>query len=244
MLIPGSDSLVLAVVAFAFGGAVAWFIVSRLRRRTAARFKEDRVGVQTVVERVRAVGKLVGLEVCAKEIATATSGWAWLPPIVLSQARLAMIFNFEKQYVVDLSRIGPADVEELGDGRFRVYLPPIEGQLRLLDVVPYDIQAAKVLGLLDLVSMTADRQKDLMRKAQHQAAELYDTNDARYLAAAQMSVERHLRSLMDLFGVEVDVLWQDAERMAVAQQSVRPLEHPEPARPQIRRPVALLAASA
>jgi hypothetical protein len=156
------------------------------------------------------VGKLVGLEVCAKEIATATSGWAWLPPILLSQARLAMIFHFEKQYTVDLARVGPDDVSELGPGRFSLRLPPIQGALRLIDVTPYDIQAAKVLGLLDLVSMTADRQKDLMRKAQQQASELYEASDERYLSAARLSVERHLRALMELFGVDVEVRWQEA----------------------------------
>jgi hypothetical protein len=91
------------------GGAVA--IALRFRRRP---LRQERLEIQTVIERVRAVGKLVGLEVCAKEIATATSGWAWLPPIVLSQARLAMIFNFEKQYSVDLSSIGPKHIREAG----------------------------------------------------------------------------------------------------------------------------------
>jgi hypothetical protein len=158
-----------------------------------------------------------------------------MPPVLLSQARLAMIFHFEKQYSVDLSAIDPADIQDLGDGRFRVSLPPIQGNLRLLDVVPYDIQAAKVLGLLDLVSMTADRQKDLMRKAQQQAAELYGTNDARYLSAARLSVERHLRALMDLFGVEVDVLWQrDGTIPALPAASPPPVE--------VRRASPMLAA--
>src|SRR5580765_5199491 len=110
-----SDAVVLAGVAFAFGGVAAWLVLGRLRRLSVrARSAPERVGVQTVVERVRAVGKLVGLEVFAKEIATATSGWAWMPPVLLSQARLAMIFHFEKQYWVDLSAIGEGDVEERG----------------------------------------------------------------------------------------------------------------------------------
>ena len=45
----------------------------------------DRVVTQHITERVRSVGRLVALEVCAKEIATATSGIAdgWLPPVLL-----------------------------------------------------------------------------------------------------------------------------------------------------------------
>jgi len=195
-----------AALAFVLGGLVVWIVSSKLRK-VLPRFREEKLIIQTVVERVRAVGKLVGLEVCAKEIATATTGWAWLPPLLLSQARLAMIFNFEKQYVIDLSGIGPQDVIELAPGKFRVILPPVRGHLRLLDVTPYDIQNARVLGLLDVVPMTADRQRDLMKKAQQQAAVLYEENDARYLAAARLSIERHLQSLMELFKIEVEVAW-------------------------------------
>ena len=224
MLFPSSTSVVLAVVAFSFGGVVAWMLLSRLSGRGKAR-RGDRTRVETVVERVRAVGKLVGLEVCAKEIATATSGWAWLPPLVLSQARLAMIFNFEKQYSVDLSNIRDEDVRDLGGGRYVLRLPPIQGNLRLLDVIPYDIQSAKVLGLLDLVSMTAERQKDLMKRAQHQAAALYEANDERYLSQARFSVERHLRSFMDLFGVEVEVRWSDPVKLP-KQEEPAPQDEP------------------
>ncbi len=183
---------------------------------------EHRVVTQTIAERVRSVGKLVGLEVFAKEIATATSGWAWMPPLVLSQAKLAMIFHFEKQYVVDLSRVGVNDVEELSPGRFRLTLPPIEGTLRLTDVRPYDIQSMKVLGLVDLVSMTAERQADMMKRAQHEASALFSTGDERYLLEARSAVDRHMQALLGLFGVEVLVAWRDQPRVNVP----APLELP------------------
>jgi hypothetical protein len=174
---------------------------------------EHRVVTQTIAERVRSVGKLVGLEVFAKEIATATSGWGWLPPILLSQAKLAMIFHFEKQYVVDLSRVGPQDVEELSPGRFRLTLPPIEGSLRLADLRPYDIQGMKVLGLVDLMSMTAERQSEMMKRAQQEASALFSTSDERYLLEARAAVERHVQALVGLFGVEVLVAWRDRARV-------------------------------
>jgi hypothetical protein len=221
------------------GGLGAMWLGSRWRRAWRGRWgarppalREDRVVTQVIAERMQAVGKLVALEVHAKEIATATSGWAWLPPLLLSQARLAMIFNFEKQYYVDLTRVREEDVEvlaeddgaPLGDrwhggapvadrrrlGRFRVTLPEIEGSLRLCDVTPYDIQNARVLGLLDVIPMTADRQRDLMKRAQAQAAELYGACDERYLRQARLSAERHLAALMEMFGVEVVVAWRPA----------------------------------
>ncbi len=229
MPILGSNAVVIALLAFVLGGA-AVFLVSGKVRRLFRSTRHDTIGIQVIAEHVRAVGKLVGLEVCAKEIATATSGWAWLPPILLSQARLAMIFHFEKQYTIDLSRLDAEDVKDLGDGRFRITLPPIEGHLRLLDLTPYDIQNARILGLLDVIPMTADRQRDMMKKAQIQAAVLYESNDQRYLSEARTSIDRHLRSLLGLVGVKAEFAWVDSG----SPERPSPLLSQAPA---IRRPI-------
>jgi len=191
------------------GGALAWYLLRRLRPVQAARprWNDDRVQIQMIADRVRGVGKLVALEVSAKEIATASAGWAWLPPLILSQAKLAMIFHFEKQYSLDLASIRTEDVRELEPGKCRLKLPPIEGTLRLTNMTPYDIQSARVLGLLDLIPMTAERQKELMERAQHQAAGLFETWEARYHAEARASAERHLTALMEMLGVRVELEW-------------------------------------
>ncbi len=166
----------------------------------------------TIAERVRSVGRLVGLEVYAKEIATSTKGWGWLPPILLSQARVAFIFHFEKQYSVDLTRLDASDVEELGESdgkqRYAITLPPIEGALRLTDLEPYDIQAGRVLMLLDIIQLNATTQKELIRRAQEQAAELYRRYDAKYQTEARRAIEKHLSALLALFDVEVEIRWQ------------------------------------
>lgn len=201
----GTAELMLVLLAMVLGGMLVWLALGRRLRRTA----EDRIVTETIAERVRVVGKLVGLEVSAKEIATATSGWPWLPPLLLSQARLAMIFHFEKQYYVDLTRVTARDVTELGEDRIRLRLPPIEGTLRLTDMTPYDIQDGRVLGLLDVIQMNADRQKELIRQAQAQAAELFRSNDSRYLAEARRAIERQLKALLELFNVRVDVVWAE-----------------------------------
>lgn len=169
----------------------------------------DRVSLRMLTERVRAVGKLVGLEVHAKEIATATTGWNWLPPILLSQAKVAMIFQFEKQYAIELGSLREKDVTEVSPGRFRVSLPPVVGSLRLMDVEPYDIQQGRVLGLLDVINMNAERQNLLMRTAQEQAAELFEKNDERYIAQARQAMERQLHSIARLFDVELEIEWRE-----------------------------------
>lgn len=205
-------SLVIAgvsvVLGLVIGALVVWVLTRRLRGRAG---RKPEIHAEFVIQRVRAVGRLVGLEVCAKEIATSTRGLSWLPPLILSQARVAMIFRFEKQYSVNLGKIPDGAVTEHGPGRYTLVLPKPEGHLRLLDVTPYDIQAGKVLGLLDVIPVGAATQKELMDSAQNQAAELYGQADERYEAEAMHSIERQLASLLAMFGVDVTVEWERAE---------------------------------
>jgi hypothetical protein len=207
------EILGLVAVTFIAGVLLAAAIFLVLRHRAGRKRKLDEPGKvdQTIVlaERVRSVGRLVGLEVMVKEIATASRGFQWMPPLLLSQAKVAMIFHFEKQYSIDLTRIEPGDIEQVGINRFRVTLPEIDGTLRLSDVTPYDIQHGRVLGLFDVIPMTAERQTELMAAAQRDAASLYESKEPKYKAEAKRSVARHLSSLLELFDVKVEVVWRD-----------------------------------
>jgi len=187
-------------------GVVFWILTTLRRGRKGADI--DKVTLRMLTERVRAVGKLVGLEVHAKEIATATKGWGWVPPIFLSQAKIAMIFQFEKQYAVELGSLTESDVTDLGDRKFRIELPAIVGSLRLMDVEPYDIQQGRVLGLVDVINMNAERQNELMKTAQQQASELFEKNDDRYEAQARDAIERQLHAIAKLFDGELEIHWQ------------------------------------
>ncbi len=207
------EILGLIAVTFVAGALLAAAIFLVLRHRAGRKRKVEEPGKvdQTIVlaERVRSVGRLVGLEVMVKEIATASRGFQWMPPLLLSQAKVAMIFHFEKQYSIDLARIDDDDIEQIGINRFRVTLPEIDGTLRLSDVTPYDIQHGRVLGLFDVIPMTAERQTELMAAAQRDAATLYESKEPKYMAEAKRSVARHLASLMELFDVKVEVVWSD-----------------------------------
>ena len=198
---------------FALGAisAAAIVVILFLLLRKAGKEAPRTLQTVTMAERVRAVGKLVGLEVHAKEIATSKQGWAWLPPILLSQAKIAMIFHFEKQYAVDLGRVSQEHIEEVAPGRFRLTLPEVDGSLRLTDVTPYDIQAGRLFAMLDVIQMTAERQKLLIDDAQHQAAELFDASDAKYIGEAKRSIEQHLRSLFRLVDADVQIVWPAQE---------------------------------
>ncbi len=220
---PLVDTLIHIAIGAAIG-VVALLVLRLFLNRGGSMVEKARIDI--IAEQVRTVGKLIGLEVSAKEIATATKGFAWLPPLLLSQARVAMIFHFEKQYGVDLTRLKSDDVQDLGEGRFCLRLPPIEGTMRMVDVTPYDIQDGRVLGLLDVIQVNATTQKALMAKAQEQAAKLFATSDHRYEAEARRSVERQLKSLQALFGVTLDVAWrgdatdekEEAKELEVAEE--------------------------
>ena len=206
------DTLIIISLSVLSGILLAIVLILWFRR--AGERAPEIIRTDMLTERVRAVGKLVGLEVHAKEIATSKKGWAWLPPLLLSQAKLAMIFHFEKQYAVDLSRLTRSDVEQLADGpggrpMFRIVLPEIAGALRLTDVTPYAIQAGRILGLLDVIQMNAERQKALIDTAQDQAASLFENNEARYINAAKRSIERHLGALFKLVEADVEFEWAD-----------------------------------
>ncbi len=202
--------LILLIVALSLaavvGAGIVFYLLSSLKRARAGK-DIDKISLKIITERVRAVGKLVGLEVHAKEIATATSGYSWLPPILLSQAKIAMIFQFEKQYAIELGAINEFDVAEVGQGTYRITLPPIVGSLRLMDVEPYDIQQGRVLGLIDVINMNAARQTELMRTAQDQAAELFEKNDDRYIHQARETIERQLNSIAKLFDITLEIEW-------------------------------------
>jgi hypothetical protein len=215
------DNVMLLGAGLLLGGVFAVVVVFLLRRK-GADAPVQTISVDAVAEHVRSVGKLVGLEVVAKEIATSVKGWAWLPPILLSQAKIAMIFTFEKQYYVDLARLRKSSVEQLEDGRFRVTLPPVEGSLRLSDVSPYDIQAGRILGLLDVIQMNARTQKELMAEAQSQAAELYRRSEAKYLSDARRAIGGQLETLLGLFDATIEVRWADQSEAIGEPMQVEP----------------------
>ena len=223
--------LILLITGIVIGAVALW-----LARRAFAKDPTSHTTIETttVVDRVRSVGRLVGLEVSAKEIATSARGLPWLPPAILSKARLAMIFQFEKQYAIDLARITEDDLRQTRNGAWTITLPPIEGALRLVDVTPYDIAAGKILGLFDVIPMDARAQKQLMCSAQEQAASIYAENEHRYTAEAQRSIESQLTALLSMLGVEIEFQWAEQDQPVTTSEIKAPIAHkPKPRTPGV-----------
>jgi acetamidase/formamidase len=85
-------------------------------------------------------------------------------------------------------------------------------------MTPYDIQAGRILGLVDIIPMNADRQGALMARAQEHAAKVFEDQDREYTLQAAAAVEAQLRSLLGLMGVELELAWAEdpegAQRMS------------------------------
>ncbi|MHC4976461.1 MAG: DUF4230 domain-containing protein [Planctomycetota bacterium] len=202
---------ILVVFAIGLSSGLAGLFV--LKRAFSRKRVSTTIHAHAVIDRVRETGRLVGLDVRAKEIATSTQGWGMMPALFFTQAKVAMIFEFEKQYAVDLSKIGEGDVERVGQDRVVIHLPRVESSLRLLSLTPYDIQAGRVLGLVDGIPMNAERQASLMDVARKQAVEVFEEADARYAAQAQRSIENRLRSVLRMSGVDAEFVWEQVEEV-------------------------------
>ena len=208
------ENILIVTLAFLLGAVVIGMVL--LLRRSAENAPIKVLATDIVAERVRSVGKLVALEVHAKEIATTTKGWGWLPPLVLTQAKIAMVFTFDKQYFVELGRLKEDDVQMREPGVFTMRLPAVEGSLRLADVRPYDVQAGRLLGLLEVIPMSAQTQGSLMEAAKEQAGELFARSEQRYTDEAKRSVEKQVKALLRLFGAEVEIEWADRTPESIA----------------------------
>jgi hypothetical protein len=210
---------ILALVAIAGAGG---YYAARLFRWSPPKLTRGSVSCRSITQKVSAVGRLVALEVNSKEIATAHKGVAWLPPIILSRAKVAMIFHFEKQYSIDLSQIAPEDVRQIGPGRYRLRLPAIEGRLRLTDAEPYDVQDGRVLGFIEVIPINAERQKELMQEAKAEAAKVLESADRGYESLARASVERQIAGVLEMLGIDVEIQWREAEPVPVAIGEIAP----------------------
>jgi hypothetical protein len=212
--------LIILLIGLAVGVVVCLLLARLFGKQAPVRHMSSGV----VVERVRSAGRLVALEARAKEISTSRKGWSWMPSALLSQARVAMIYHFEKQYSVDLGAIHQDDLIELGDGRFRLRLPDVEGRLLIRDIQPYDIQSGRILGLVDVIPVDADTQRELMDAAREEAASAFESEEGRYIVEARASAERQLASMLGMFGVLIEIEWVAGCEIGTAQEK-RPAVH-------------------
>jgi Protein of unknown function (DUF4230) len=188
-------------------GAVGWYAARFFfRRRRQPRNKAPRVTCSGVTQRVASVGRFVALEVTAKEIATASTGPQWLPPALLTRAKVAMIFHFRHEYTFDLAALSDSDIMPQR-GRLKLRMPEMQSNTVLVDLEPYDIQSGKVFGLIEVIPMGAARQRKLMAAARQEAGTVGVEDEHAQRAMARSSAEKHIRKMLGHARLVVDFDW-------------------------------------
>jgi len=185
-----------------------------LWRRGRSGTSASRISVHATIEQLRAIGHLSAFKVITKEIVTETDhSWGsfgarylrW----VLSDKRMAMIFEFGIDFRYDLRR---SDFEIVSEGlhAYRIYMPPCLYEVSIRDIRFYDEQRARLLPWLlpDLLNgflmdgFSQEHRNRLLAAAKGHAEKQARDLIASYEAEVQRSAEATLRSLSAAFGAE------------------------------------------
>lgn len=200
------QALILIVAGALIGGLV---MVFRRKPKGGAD-----VSIYSSIQQLRSIGQLSVFKAVTKEIVTETDhSWgsfgkkylSW----VLSNKKMAMIFEFEIDFRYDLRRPEFA-VEQTGDSAFTLSLPPCFYEVHIRDIKFYDEQGAKLLPWLlpDLLNgflgagFSEEDKNNLIRSAkahaEKEARKLIDTLQNE----VQSSAKAVLQSIGRAFGAE------------------------------------------
>lgn len=178
--------LLLAVIA----GLAAWVVL--LRRKPTS----SGPTIFSTIQQLKAIGHLSVFKAVTKEIVTETDHtWgdfgkkylSW----VISNHKLAMIFDFEIDFRYDLRR-GEFAIEDCGDQVYAITLPPCIYEVHIRDIRFYDEQASKFMPWLlpDLVNSVFGRG-------------FSEEDKNRLIASAKAHAEKQARNLIDQLQTEV-----------------------------------------
>jgi hypothetical protein len=194
------------LVGAALGG---YFVFSRRRTKSA-----PAITIYSTIQQLRSIGQLSVFKAITKEIVTETDhSWgafgkkylSW----VLSQKKMAMIFEFEIDFRYDLRR-QEFQIAETGPSAYRLTMPPCMYEVHIRDIRFYDEQGAKFMPWLvpDLLNgflgagFSEEDKNNLVRSAkghaEKEAKKLIDTLQAEVQASARAV----LQSIGKAFGAE------------------------------------------
>lgn len=202
--------LITALVLVAAGAAIGgWVYARRGRGRSAAERS-----IFSTIQQLRSMGQLSVFKAVTKEIVTETDhSWgafgkkylSW----VLSQKKMAMIFEFEIDFRYDLRR-PEFQINETGPAAYKLVLPPCLYEVHIRDIRFYDEQGSKFMPWLvpDLLNgflgggFSEEDKNNLVRSAkshaEKEARKLIDTLQAEVQASARAV----LQSIGKAFGAE------------------------------------------
>jgi Protein of unknown function (DUF4230) len=179
-------------------GVVAGGIIMRLMRKGKPAAE---VTIYSTIQQLRSIGQLSVFKAVTKEIVTETDhSWgafgkkylSW----VLSQKKMAMIFEFEIDFRYDLRR-PEFQVAETGPASYKLTLPPCFYEVHIRDIRFYDEQGSKFMPWLvpDLLNgfltggFSEEDKNNLIRSAkghaEKEARKLIDTLQTEVQASAR-----------------------------------------------------------
>ncbi len=202
--ISGLIGFVIAAVIFVLFG------IFRLKYRAPGR----EINLYASLEQLRSVGELVVFKVVTKEIVTTSKHWLgekgkryfqWL----VSTKKMAMIFEFDIDFRYDL-RSPDFVIEEQGEKRYRLKMPPCFYEVHIRDISFYDEQNAKFLPWLlpDLVNrafgsgFNEEDKNLLVEEAKAQATQMAENLVQKMRSEVQNSARQTLETLSKSFGAE------------------------------------------
>lgn len=204
------DTLIPWLAALLAGLAAGAWLTARRRPRAPA----AEVTIYSTIQQLRTIGQLSVFKAVTKEIVTETDhSWgafgkkylSW----VLSQKKMAMIFEFEIDFRYDLRR-PEFQIAETAPGAFQLTLPPCTYEVHIRDIRFYDEQGAKFMPWLvpDLLNgflgagFSEEDKNNLVRSAkshaEKEARKLIDTLQNEVQASARAV----LQSIGKAFGAE------------------------------------------
>ncbi len=196
-MFPMDNSLIQTLVVLLVGAAGGAFFVWTRKRKPST----PEVTIYSTIQQLRSIGQLSVFKAVTKEIVTETDhSWgsfgkkylSW----VLSQKKMAMIFEFEIDFRYDLRR-AEFQVTETGPDAYTLALPPCFYEVHIRDIRFYDEQGAKFMPWLvpDLLNgflgagFSEEDKNNLVRSAkshaEKEARKLIDTLQTEVQASAR-----------------------------------------------------------
>jgi len=197
----GLLQLLLVLLVGAAGGA--FFMRSRGRKSSA-----PEITIYATIQQLRSIGQLSVFKAVTKEIVTETDhSWgafgkkylSW----VLSQKKMAMIFEFEIDFRYDLRR-PEFKVTENGPAAYTLTLPPCFYEVHIRDIRFYDEQGAKFMPWLvpDLLNgflgagFSEEDKNNLVRSAKGHA----EKEARKLIETLQTEVQASARAVLSSIG--------------------------------------------
>lgn len=198
------NDLLIALVLLLAGAAGAWWI---LRKRGARAPSAERT-IYSTIQQLRSIGQLSVFKAVTKEIVTETDhSWgafgkkylSW----VLSQKKMAMIFEFEIDFRYDL-RSAQFQIAETGESSYRLTLPPCQYEVHIRDIRFYDEQGSKLMPWLlpDLLNgflgagFSEEDKNNLVRSAKSHA----EKEARKLIDSLQNEVQSSARAVLQSIG--------------------------------------------